>query len=160
MLYEDVGHVQDHHIEALASYSGKAFQLIRLNGVVLAILVAAASNVEDISSFVNWFNVVGTGLLIVSTVTAVIPYRSSKVPVGIGIEGAKFTLQAKSKEVEYLDQSIRKRLERIGELEHKNSRKGVGVGISLLAFIVGLLLIIWGIVEGVGIGEIISMANS
>jgi hypothetical protein len=145
VVHQDLQQALERHIQALKAISRKSLQIIRLNGIILTILLAASSQVRNLDPYTNWATNLGLGLLLLSTLIALFGYRSVDIALGTGPEDAKFTLRAKMVEKEYLEKSIRGNIRWIEEAEEKNRKRGRIVDLSLRVFVAGLVLFIFGI---------------
>lgn len=143
-VQQDINQTLERHLQALPAISNKALQIIRLNGIILTILLAVSSQVENIEIYLNLLTGIGLVSLGLSTIVALVGYRSVEATIGLGANDIEFILRTKMKEEEYLKRSISDTARWVEQAERKNAKMSRIVKCSLRIFVFGLLLTVIG----------------
>lgn len=99
----DAQFVLEQTIQTFSDLSDKAFRLIRLNGLVLTILVAILSNVQNTPEYVNIPSVAAVLLFLSSTLFAIRGYMTQTFDSGVSTDVFETLRKFKLRETEYLN---------------------------------------------------------
>lgn len=135
--------------QLLAAYNDvaqKSWRIVRLNGIVATIYIAAIANaLPNLEVRILTVGIIGAGLvsLAVSTYLAVIVQQTEDVSVGQGPEALERVREYDPDEITYLYETLRMYKEKIGEVANQTKQNGstVNRAMSLSLIGVGLLTI-------------------
>ena len=82
----------DGHLTVLTELSGKAVQLLQINGLVLTLLIAVAIDLDAAGEYVYWVTGVGLLCFILSFVLAFLAYLNRPAKIGISDEDLRYLL--------------------------------------------------------------------
>lgn len=136
--------VLEQTLQTFADLSDKAFRLVRLNGLVITILIAIASQVE-LKAYANIPSVASLLLFISSTLFAVLAYKIQTIDGGISTEAFQKLTAYKLREKEYLNWVLTLGYPLwITDGVRKSNQKEQWIRYSLLAFLGGIVMLLAG----------------
>lgn len=140
----DAQFVLQRTLETFSELSDKAFRLIRMNGLVITVLIAAASQV-NVPTYTNTLTVGSVILFIGSVFFAVLAYMTQTVDGGVNVGAFRKLATYRLKEVEYLHWILTNGYpEWIENGVEKGNRKERWIRSSLIAFLAGFTMLISG----------------
>lgn len=143
--HSDAQLVLERTLETFSDLSDEAFRLIRLNGLVVTILVAVASNVRELRSFVNILSVGAVLLFIGSIFFAIVSYTIQTVDSGVSTEAFNKLTEYKLREDEYLNWVLTLGYPKwIDSGVERRDKKEEWVEYSLIAFSAGITMLLGG----------------
>lgn len=143
--HSDAQLVLEQTLETFSDLSDKAFRLIRLNGLVLTVLVAVSSNVQDIQLYINTPSVSSILLFISSILFAVLGYMTRTVDGGVSTNAFDKLAEYNLREDEYLNWILTLGYPKwIDNGVEKSDTKEQWIEYSLIAFLGGITMFLAG----------------
>lgn len=134
---------------AIAKHEGhgkRAIQLVQVNGIVLSILIAAASQVQ-VAQFSTIFLITTPLLFLFSGGVALYAYRSQTLPIGLPAAEVQKILDNELSADQYLYWYLSNHYEElIGTVVSKTSTRAAYVEYAIILFFAGLLVTIGGVI--------------
>jgi hypothetical protein len=143
---EDATQTLERVIAKHEGHGKRAIQLVQVNGIVLSILIAAASQVQ-LAQFPTIFLVIAPLLFLVSGGIALYAYRSQTLPIGLPADEAQKILNHELSADQYLYWYLSNHYEElITTVVTKTNTRAAYVEWAIIVFFVGLLFTTGGIV--------------
>ena len=145
LAYEDANRSIETSIEIHQGHSNKAIQLMKTNGLMLTIILAATSQV-DISQFLNLATLAAVLSFFLSSMLAGFGYFGQDVLFGIGKDGIQSIFDKKLTKKQYLAWRLTKVYpSQIDNIQDNVDTKTTFIKLSISSLISGLILIFVGI---------------
>ena len=143
--------VIDHQIQTFNDVDNKAAKTSRLNGLLLGLILTAASflaqtSAFDVAPYVNNFTIGGVILLIVSFIFAIVTYTTTNIETGVGPKDIRRLVDRKYSEKEWLILLLRSEAAWMEKNEKRQTINGSLLTVSHTTLILAIILIAGGVV--------------
>ena len=143
--------VIDHQIQTFNDVDNKAAKTSRLSGLLLGLILTAASflaqtSAFDVAPYVNNFTIGGVVLLIVSFIFAIVTYTTTNIETGVGPKGIRRLVDRKYSEKEWLILLLRSEAAWMEKNEKRQTINGSLLTVSHTTLVLAIILIAGGVV--------------
>ena len=156
---EEARRTWDQHLDAYNDIAEKSWRIIRLNGIVVTIYIAAVANaISNLEVTLSGLEIDLVPVAIVvgglasigySTAVALVKQQSEKVKLGQGPEAFESVREHKPKEIVYLHQTLETHSNGIKQVAEKTEENAVPVNRAYLFSIGGVGLLTIGTLLGI-----------
>lgn len=142
--------VLDHQIQTFNDVDNKAAKTSRLNGLLLGLLLTAASFLAqaeafDVAPYFNIYTGLGVVLLIISFILAITTYTTTNIETGVGPNDIRRLVDKRYSEKGWLILLLRSEAAWMEENERRQTINGSLLTASHVALILAILLIAGGV---------------
>lgn len=145
VIRAEARHVIDEQLQTLRETDQKALATARIIGLILGLLVSAASIADEPSTVVNDWILYGGGVLLVSLGISVFTYSVDRPSFGIGPGFIDTTLTDIDSDDGVGDDLLARYADWISDNGEEISTNGTYLLVSQVLFLVGLGLLAWGV---------------
>lgn len=127
----------DHVLGTFPDIADKAIEIVKLNGLVVSILVAASTQVEDPMMYTHGLVYISAILFFISSLFGLIGYLFQNVVAGLGTHTR--LIEMKLTEEEYLQWVINDQYDDwLQEILKKQRRKALYVQVAVITFVLAI----------------------
>ncbi|WP_135823540.1 hypothetical protein [Halorussus ruber] len=141
---EEARVVLNHQLDALSDLHTKAVRTVRITGVVLGLVLSAAT-LPGARRFANGFTLAGVGALAVTLLTGLVAYSASDPKVGIGPQYLSNIRTGNYGEEEWFDALVSGYENWIEEMEELNDGNARMLTVTQLCLGVAVMLLATGV---------------
>ena len=147
---QEVRTVLDHQIQTFNDVDDKAAQTSRMNGILIGLVLTAASFLAqsdnfDVSPYVNNYTILGIGFLLTSFILAILTFTTTDIETGPGPADIQRLIDRKYTEKEWLVLLLRSEANWMKDNERRHTVNGVLLTLSHAALIAGVIAISTGV---------------
>ena len=150
---EEARTVLDHQIETFSRVDQKAAETTRLVGLLLGLILTAASIIAQselvLNPYLNWMTFTGIVALILSFIASVITYTATDIETGIGQSDIDRLINRKYKEKDWLILLLRSEGEWMKTNEKRLEWNNRFLFAGHLLLILGVIFVVAGVVAAI-----------